>query len=191
MSNAVQPARSLKLKHLIAGSVALLTILAVMGIPIAYGLRKLGLTHFGGIVESVSFDREEFDPANPLTIKVGVEPNRGLDRYAKVEIRARVFVESGDSRREIAVFRQIPPGRSSSSTVRVHPGAVVALETDSLDAQDLAAMRKAGEIHVVVDEFEGGGCVDDAVGEFRVPVKFSLFEKLGRVFTSQPAPLRR
>ena len=41
MSNAVQPARSLKLKHLIAGSVALLTILAVMGIPIAYGLRKL------------------------------------------------------------------------------------------------------------------------------------------------------
>jgi hypothetical protein len=73
----------------------------------------------------------------------------------------------------------------------VHPGAVVALETDSLDAQDLAAMRKAGEIYVVVDEFKGGECVDDAVGEFRVPVKFSLFDKLGGVFTSEPASLRR
>jgi hypothetical protein len=190
MTNTVQPARPVKLKHLIAGSVALLAILAVMGIPILYGLRKVGLIHVGGVVESVASDRDAYDPANPLTIKVGVEPNRGLDRYAKVEIRARVFVGSGRSRREIAVFRQIPAGRSLSNTVRVHPGAVVTLEADSLDAQDLAAMREAGEIHVVVDEFEGDKCVDDAVGEFRVPVKFTLLDAIGHVFASTPVAKR-
>ncbi len=187
MTNTVQPARPVKLKHLIAGSIALLAMLAVMGVPIAYGLRKLGFTHFGGIVENVSFDRDAFDPANPLTIRVDVEKNRGVERYANVEIRARAFVEVGGARKQVAEFRQIPEGRTHSNPVQSWPGTVVPLEATALDEGALSAMRRVGEIVVLVDEYEAENCVDDAVGEFRVRVNFSLFDKLGSVFASQPA----
>ncbi len=191
MTNTVQPARPVKLKHLVAGSVALLAILALMGIPILYGLRKVGLIHVGGVVESVASDRDAYDPANPLTIRVAVEKNRGLDRYAKVEIRARAFVEDGGARTQVAEFRQIPQGRTHSNLVQSWPGTVVPLEATALDEDALNAMRRAGEIVVVVDEYEAGNCVDDAVGEFTVRVSFSLFDKLGSVFASEPVSSRR
>lgn len=191
MTNTVQPARTVKLKHLVAGSVALLAILALMGIPILYGLRKVGLIHVGGVVESVASDRDAYDPANPLTIRVAVEKNRGLDRYAKVEIRARAFVEDGGARTQVAEFRQIPQGRTHSNLVQSWPGTMVPLEATALDEDALNAMRRAGEIVVVVDEYEAGNCVDDAVGEFTVRVSFSLFDKLGSVFASEPVSSRR
>jgi len=191
MTNTVQPTRSVKLKHLIAGSIALLAILAVMGIPILYGLRKVGLIHVGGVVESVASDRDAYDPANPLTIRVAVEKNRGRDRYAKVEIRARAFVEDGGARTQVAEFRQIPQGRTHSNLVQSWPGTVVPLEATALDEDALNAMRRAGEIVVVVDEYEAGNCVDDAVGEFTVRANFSLFDKLGSVFASEPVSSRR
>lgn len=192
MTNTVQTARPVKLLPLIAGSVALLVMLAVMGIPIVYGLRKLGLIHIGGIVETVSFTRASFDPGNPLDLNLGMEPHRGKDRYAQAEIRARMFVEVDGVERKLAEFVEIPAGNTSSlrTSQRMAAGGAVNLEATTFEESLLSAARKAGQVRVVVDEYAEGKCVDSEIADLSIPITWRTYETAGGVFRSAPADRR-
>lgn len=187
MTNTVQPARLPKLKHLIAGSIALLAMLAVMGIPIAYGLRKLGLIHVGGIVETASFTRASFDPGNPLDLNLRMEPHRGKERYAQAEIRAHMFVEVDGVERKLAEFVEIPVGNTFSlrTSQRMAAGGPVNLEATTFEESLLPNARTAGRVRVVVDEYAEGKCVNEAVADISVPLSFDAYDSSKRVFKSE------
>lgn len=102
-----------------------------------------------------------------------------------------MIVRCGSLSRHRVEFRQIPEGRTHSTSVKSWPGTVVPLEATALDEDALSAMRRVGEMVVLVDEYEAENCVDDAVAEFRVRVNFSRFDKPGSAFASQPASLPR
>lgn len=186
------PTKPLKLKNLIAGSVALGAMLALMGIPVAYGLRKLGFTHFGGIIESVAFTRDSYDPGDPLDLKVTTELHRGKERYAQAEIRAHVFVDVDGVEREVGEFREIPADNALSCRLaaRMAGGGMVNLEARTFDASLVPAARKAGKVRVVVDEYADGKCVNDAVADISVPLSFSGYDFFKEVFQSSPSKRR-
>lgn len=192
MTNAVQPVRPVKLKHLIAGSVALLAILAVMGIPILYGLRKVGLIQVGGVVESVSFTRASFDPGNPLDLNLRMDQHRGEERYAQAEIRAHMFVEVDGVERKLAEFVEIPVGNTFSlrTSQRMAAGGSVNLEANTLDESLLSAARTVGVVRVVVDEFASGQCVDAEIADLSIPITWRTFDTAGGVFRSAHAGRR-
>lgn len=90
-------------------------------------------------------------------------------------------------RRKVGEFRQIPEGHQFSNPVKVADGAIVTLEAISFDASAITAMKQAGTVLVVVDEYEDDRCVDDAVGEIVVPLKFTLYDSFKEVFRSSPS----
>jgi len=192
MTNTAQVARPPKLRHLIAGSIALLAMVAVMGIPIAYGLRKLGLIHVGGIVETVSFTRASFDPGNPLDLNLGMEQHRGKERYAQTEIRAHMFVAVDGVERKLGEFVEIPAGNTFSlrTSQRMAAGGPVNLEASTFEVSLLSAARKVGSVRVVVDEYAEGKCVDSAIADLSIPITFEGYDARGSAFKSSPAPRR-
>jgi hypothetical protein len=161
-----------------AGLLAIVTVLGVAVTGLAYGARWLGLTHFGGIVEEVTFTGyTAYSPPDPLPLIVAVEKKRGWDRYEKTGIRGHVYVATATGEQMIGIFYPAPAGHKWHRSFTAEGAIQNLLPSESLD-EYIPLLREAGEIRVVVDELEDGEVVNAGVAELTIPVSLKTWDSV-------------
>jgi hypothetical protein len=170
--------QNLSARNLMAGLLAIVTVLGVAVTGLAYGARWLGLTHFGGIVEEVTFTGyTAYSPPDPLPLIVAVEKKRGWDRYEKTGIRGHVYVATATGEQMIGIFYPAPAGHKWHRSFTAEGAIQNLLPSESLD-EYIPLLREAGEIRVVVDELEDGEVVNAGVAELTIPVSLKTWDSV-------------